>query len=196
MPITFAADGPDDILDKMIASGWQDVLLGLPRNAAKSLAAAEFEQSATFEVFYPTLEEIDARILAGPDTRRGWRNLLQQGSAPVAQIEADEDREPLAVHQGPAKDGIAKALAIAEDVADGRIVAAVECPPIAFFALLIRGGSSEPEADEDDLVIPYEPDATGLEDYHPISAAEALMHLRDRAGEIRAMDRGEEPTGG
>ena len=189
MAIHFPSGGPENTFDLMLRVGWDDVLLSLPRNAARSLDEfrADLKIGPTFNVFYPTIDEVERGTLAGPETRYGWRNLLIQGKQVLAQIEAGTDNQPLAIHTGPAKDGIVQALQSAEALPGEWHVMAVESPVLKFCALLARPAVG-PALDEDSYVIPYAPDMTDLPDYTAIPFARAIATLRGLADAIPVLN--------
>ena len=196
MPLEFPLDAPGAILKTMIAAGWGDTLLRLPRSSARTIeeASASFAAGTAFRVVYPTLQDILGGNLVGDRTAQGWRCLLRQGDQILAQLEADTNGEPVAIHLGEAKDGIARAMAFADQAEGHKLVDAVEIPALKLCALRLRA----PEASlrRIEYLIPYDPDATGLPLYAVTPVTEAMTLLMPRARDILTMSEADPLSGG
>ena len=196
MPLEFPLDAPGAILKTMIAAGWGDTLLRLPRSSARTIEEAgdSFVADKTFRVVYPTLQDILGGNLVGDRTAQGWRCLLRQHDQILAQLETDPMGEPVAIHLGEAKDGIARAMALADQVEGPNLVDAVEVPALKLCALRLRASGASLR--EIEYLIPYDPDATGLPLYTATPVAEAMTLLIPRAREILAMSEADPLSGG
>lgn len=198
MPILYPSDGSDSILADMLDQEWGDVLLDLPRNAANTLEDAQrsFEKGRTFAVFYPTLHDLAEGVLVTEQTAKAWRCLLVQNGHVLAQLEAERNGRPKAIHIGQAKDAIRQAIATAETVEGRYRIDAVEVPAIKLCALRLsevdNGGTAKAPA----FLIAYEPDATGLPFYTTKRIEEAMTLLRLRAQEVLRLSEEDPLSGG
>lgn len=157
----------------------------------EKLAMDAFDLRHGHEVRYvPVSSVADGRLVEAEYESR-IRHLVhskQNESGPVGEIELDEAEEPVAFHRGPAKDGLARAIEVAEKL-DGDYEASVlHITPLRFVGLLLQG--------EDTLIVPYPPNATSLENFDPITEKEALSVLQPMAEEIMREEENDEPTGG
>lgn len=196
MPLEFPLDAPGAILKTMIADDWGDAVLRLPRSSARTIeeAAASFAADKPFRVVYPTLQDILGGNLVGDRSAQGWRCLLRQNDQILAQLETDPNGEPVAIHLGEAKDGIARAMALADQVEGRTFMDAVEVPALKLCALRLRApGASLREIE---YLIPYDPDATGLPLNTVTPVAEAMTLLIPRARDILAMSEADPLSGG
>lgn len=198
MPIFYPSDGPDSILSDMFDQEWGDVLLDLPRNAARTMEEARrsFYTGSSFAVFYPTLSDLAEGRLVTEQTAKAWRCLLVQNGFVLAQLEAERNGRPKAIHIGQAKDAIRQAMLAAEEIEGLFRIDAVELPAIKLCALRLSETDSDGTAKKPAFLIAYEPDATGLSYYTTTQIDEAMPLLRLRAQEILQLSDADPLSGG
>jgi len=184
MGIRFAANGPTDTEAKL--ERW------IPEIRHASLMAdasggAVTNLSEPYQVKYVALEDLAGGKFDAARTR--WRHMLAAGQQPQGEIELDEHLDPVALFEGESKDGFMSAMRVA-DALDGDFEASViMCPPIRFVALYLHGEGG-------DLLIPFAPNRTPLDNYEPVSVDEALKVLRGLAAEIVSESAESDETGG
>lgn len=194
MTVSFAQDGPENVGDDLRRQGWH-------REIERLLAApdSEFEGKVPdfddltvdppFETVFVTVKDLAEGNLKGTPARKAWRSLLRHEGRPVAQVEFDAGHHPVAVHFGPAKRGIERAIEIAQSLEGDFEAQAVEAPGLKFYGLRARSAG-------DDLIVPYEPNATALHNYEPVPTDAVMAQLKERAEEVLRQSAEGEDTGG
>lgn len=185
MNIRFTPGGPTDTHDKL--HDWTDELRTLSVRGAAG--GAPLSLGDPYEVRYVSVEDVaHGRLIDGQHTAR-WRHLVSDGSHPHAELELDDTNAPMALHEGPGKDGFHAAVQAAEELEGDYVACVLASPPIRFIALWLHN-------DDEDLVMPYAPDQTGLEKYSPLTVDGALEVLSPMAAAVLEASAGEEPVGG
>ena len=194
MTIAFTAGGPSDTLNKLRKSNWGDELnrmaaMASQESPSETKDAAELSVGEPYQVKYLALDDVaDGKLVNAAHTTR-WRHLLGSPSRPHAEVELDADLEPIALHEGPGKDGLGAALEAAKTL-DGDFEACVlQSAPLKFSALLLQN-------DEQQFVIPYAPNHTDLPNYKVLSVDEALEVLQPLATGIMGAMEGDGELGG
>ncbi len=172
MSIKFSPNAPVDTVNKM--GSWAEKL-------KHELSAPDQNQTLSvsdgYEVHYLSLKEIVAgRLVDNPDCSR-WRHMVSVGDQLVAEVELDESQSPIALHMGPGKDGLSTTVSLASSL-DGDYEASVlSVAPLKFIALWLKG-------DNDDLIIPYAPNATSLKNGVAVPVRDVLDVLKPLAQDV------------
>lgn len=188
MSIRFTSGGPTDTLDRLQALKWGDDLARL------SGAGGGGEETAMtigtpYQVDYLALDDVANGNLQKRVAVTQWRHLIVQGEQPLAEVEMDRDGNPVALYEGPGKDGLQQALARADALEGDYEARVVQSAALKFIALLLTGGTQ-------DLFIPYPPNLTPLANFEPVTVPEAMAVLQPLATDIREAMRGDDSIGG
>lgn len=128
-----------------------------------------------YAVIYLALADIAAgNKIAGIVCPTAWRQSVSHGESATGDLEFNEALEPIAFHEGPAKDGLRAAIAVAENVEGDFEASVLECAPLRFIALWLH-------SDTEDWVIPFAPNLTDLPNGEPIAMSEATSVLQSAA---------------
>jgi len=137
---------------------------------------AALAASDAYPVHYVTLDDLLKGNLPGAPAH--WRHLIVQGGASVADADlAGDGGRVVAVHRGPRAAGTARAFDQAGQLDREYELRMLEGPAIHLVSVWLH-------ADDDDVLIPIEPDDTGLPLYQPIALSNALPMLRDIAMQL------------
>ncbi|MGC1428777.1 MAG: hypothetical protein WA822_09320 [Albidovulum sp.] len=173
MSIKFTSGAPTDTHDKV--HSWVNELQSQSQEANVFPVIGD-----GYEVKYVSAEDIaSGHLLDAAHTSR-WRHLVTHGGRPHGELELDDMHLPVALHQGPGKDGLVAALKRAEQLQGDFEVAVLTSTPLRFIALWLHNDGS-------DLIMPYAPDATPLENYVAVPAGEALGVLQSMAADVLKM---------
>lgn len=139
--------------------------------------------SDAYPVHVASLDQLASGKL--PEEPHHWRHLLVQGGGAVAEADVVSEKgeaRVVAVHRGPRVVGTVKALEGAHELEAARKhdydLRLLEGPSIHLVALWLHSKN-------DDVLIPIEPDLTGLEHHRAIPLKEALPALRERAAAVQ-----------
>ena len=157
----------------------------------KKLALETFDVRDGHEVRFIPASSIAKGELVESEYERRIRHLVHSKEAetgPVGELELNEAEEPVAFHQGPGKDGLRRAIEVAEDLKGDYKASVLHVTPLRFVGLLLEGN--------DTLIVPYPPNATELENFVPVSEKEALSVLQPMAEAVMREEENDEPTGG
>ena len=131
-----------------------------------------------YEVKYLSISEVASGKLLDAIQSRRWRHLIMTGDGDKlnvhGEIELDDSQEPIALHTGRGKDGFYAAFKIAEQLKNKYNVSILKSRSLCFVALLLHN-------DQEDLIIPYPPNATSLENYQVFSVDSVLEVLQPMA---------------
>jgi hypothetical protein len=134
--------------------------------------------SDPFPVYIATLDELVAGVL--PKLPNVWRHLLVNEAGAVGEAELDpaEPDDVVAMHRGPRAAGTARAIEEAESFERAQRqdyeLRMLESPAIHLVSVWLHGSN-------DDVLIPVEPDMTGLPLHQPVSHENAQSQLRQLA---------------
>lgn len=185
MSIKFTSGAPKDTHGKI--HGWESELM---RASAKGSGGGDpLTLGDAYEVKYLALQGIAAGDLLGAVHTSQWRRLVLHGPHPHGELEFDDAHEPIALHEGPGKDGLRAALEAAENLGDDFEVCVLQAAPLRFVALWLHNDSC-------DWIMPYAPNATLLVNYATVSVADALAVLQPMAADVMKASAGADPTGG
>jgi hypothetical protein len=191
VPISFHAGGPARTMDRLHAHKWGPQIERLLRDdgAAAGEPAQGLALGEPYRVQYLSLANMANGDLGEAVHATQWRHLLMRADRPVAEVELNDHLAPIALHEGPAKDGLQAAIQIAEGIGGDFEASVVQSAPLKFIALLLRSGERE-------LLIPFPPDLTDLPNYEPISVSDALKVLRPMAARVLEATSGDDALGG
>jgi|CXWL01.1.fsa_nt_gi hypothetical protein len=185
MSIRYTSGSPADVHSKI--HGWTNEI---QRSSARAMAdAAPVTLGDAYEVRYLSAQAIASGKLLDAVHSSRWRQPLLQGRHPLGDLELDEAQEPIALHEGPGKDGLRAALNVAEKLDGDFEVCVLEAAPLHFIALWLH-------SDTDDWVIPFAPNLTALQNYSAIPVADALAVLQPLAATVLIASTGSDQTGG
>lgn len=187
MTISFTAGGPVDTLEKLHALNWGDDLARL--RATGFAEDAGLTLGTPYQVDYLSLDAVAHGSPTEAVHTTQWRNLLHGGGRALAEVESDGAGDPIALHEGPAKDGLEAAIAQAESLGPDFTARVVQSAPLKFSALKLEGDGKE-------LFIPYPPNLTPLPNYQVIPADEAFAILKPLAAQILEASKGSDTSGG
>lgn len=136
-----------------------------------------------YPVYYASLEDlVSGNLPKGPSH---WRHVLVTRGRAVGEVDVADDEDGLnviAIHRGPRAIGTVKALEGARELPRTKRrsyeLRMLEGPAIHLVAIWLHSA-------KDDLLLPVEPDLTGLPHHEPIPLAEAMPALRERAAVIK-----------
>ena len=187
MAIKFTSGESADTLEKLHALKWGDEL---DRLSVRSFAEeAPVTLTGSYQVDYLSVAAVAQGNLADAVQTRGQRDMLMQGGRPVAEVELDGGGDPVALHEGPGKDGLQTALEQAQSIPGDFDARVVQSAPLKFSALLLEGEGKQ-------MLIPYPPNLTPLPNGEPISVEDALKVLQPIAAQIIEMTKDDDKIGG
>ncbi|HEU4556579.1 MAG TPA: hypothetical protein VFS20_01975 [Longimicrobium sp.] len=162
--------------------------LGHPHTASKLLPSdGEMGAAEPIPVYMLGLDDLAGGRV--PEALRDlkplyWRHLLVRGGEPVGEadlVAGEEETRVVAVHHGPRAPGTARALAAMQShprvARQDYELRMLESPAIYLVSLWLH-------APGDEVLVPVEPDRSGLPLHQPITLSEALPQLRQRAAEV------------
>lgn len=185
MSIRFTSGAPTDTHDKI--HGWASELQS--GSALRTGGGEPLTLGDAYEVKYLSVQEIASGHLLEAVHASRWRHLVTHGGQPHGELELDESHEPVALHEGPGKDGLRAALEAAENLGDDFEVSVLEAAPLRFIALWLHN-------DTTDWIMPYAPNLTSLDNYSTVSISDALAVLQPMAEEVMEASAEDKPTGG
>lgn len=170
MSIRFTAASPADMHEKL--HGWVGEI---DRASTRALAAdAPITLGDAYEVKYLSAEAIaSGRLLDAVQGSRRRQPILR-GAQIQGDLELDDVDQPIAFHEGPAKDGLQAAVRAAQTLAGDFEACVIESAPLRFIGLWLH-------ASGEDWIIPFAPNLTALTNYVPIRVADALAVLQPMA---------------
>jgi hypothetical protein len=192
MPIRFPEGAPQASLTQLERqiSGTGGSEAGPRPSRAMRNAAPDLQASQAYRVYTVGLNDL---VQGDPFAAAGeshWRHLLLRGQeavgeADVSSAAAGGGERVIAFHSGPRARGTLEGLRTADSLADVQAadyeLRLLEAPGIYFVGLwLHRNGA-------DDLIIPIEPDRSGLEPYRDYSPSQISEALQARAREVRQL---------
>ncbi|OYY65128.1 hypothetical protein [Sphingomonas sp. 28-62-11] len=187
MTISFTSGGPTDTLEKLYAQQWSADLARLSATGFADGSALTLD--TPYQVDYLSLDKVAKGAPGDAAQVTRWRQLIIGGGRPLAEVELNDHGNPIALHEGPAKDGLQAAIAKAA-LLDGDFTArVVQSAALKFSALKLQQGSQT-------LFIPYPPNQTGLANYEVIPAADAFAALQLLAAQTLKAAQGDGTTGG
>lgn len=140
-------------------------------------AGAPLTLGDAYKVVYLSLKDIAAGRLLAAAQSSAWRHLLTYGGQSHGELELDASDEPVALHEGPAKDGLPLALATANGLAGDYEARVIEAPPLRFIGLWLHD-------DARDWIIPFAPNLTALSNYVAVTEGDVLAVLQPMAADI------------
>ena len=185
MSIRFTVGGPTDTQDKI--HGWESELQAA--SARGAAGGATLTLGDAYEVKHLSVQDIASGHLLDASYTIRWRHLVLYGQHPHGELELDDSNEPIALHEGIGKEGLQAALKAAEELGDDFEVSVLQVAALRFVALLLHNENV-------DLIMPYAPNLTSLDNYTPVPVSDALAVLQPMAMEVLSADAGPEPTGG
>lgn len=187
MTISFTSGGPIDTLEKLHALNWGADLARL--SAADAGDGSALTLGEPYQVDHLSLEKVAKGAPGDAVQVTRWRHLLIGGGRPLAEVELDDDGNPIALHEGPAKDGLHAAIAKAA-LLDGDFTArVVQSAALKFSALKLQHGTKA-------VFIPYPPNLTSLANLEVIAEADAFAALQLAAAQTLKAAQGDDPSGG
>lgn len=187
MTISFPSGGPKGALDWLYAQHWGADLARLL--AAGAGVGSALTLGEPYQVDYLSLEKVAKGAPGDAVQVTRWRQLVIGGGRPLAEVEFDDDGNPIALHEGPAKDGLYEAIDKAGHLEGDFTARVVQSAALKFSALKVQ-------QDTKALLIPYPPNLTSLTNYRAIAEAEAFTALQLLAAQTLKAAKGEETTGG
>jgi hypothetical protein len=185
MSIRFTPGSPTDT-DKKLHKWTKELQLVSPSALA---AGAPLTLSEAYKVVYLSVTEIaSGKLLDGVSTNN-WRHLVLHGLHPQAELELNDALEPVALHEGPAKDGLQAALAAAENLGEDFEACVLQAAPLRFVGLWLRN-------EKQDWIMPFPPNMTALPNFSLTSVADAMAVLQPLALDILHSSTAANPTGG
>lgn len=176
MTIQFTAGAPQDTHTKL--GNW------LPDIQQVSMAGGATEEetiniSDAYEVKYLSVEAIASGELLNAVHTSRWRHLVMSTAQAHAhaEIELDENHQPVALHTGQGKNGLQSVLNTVDSLEIDYEVCVLKSPALRFIALHLHN-------DNEDWILPYPPNATSLTNYQRLTAADTLAVLQPMAQEI------------
>jgi hypothetical protein len=183
-------------IPKMPQSGTHEALakhLAQPEAvpAMRGVNLDDLGASEPYPVYFASLDDLESGTLPGQPTR--WRQLLVTEERAVGEADLDPDGpRVVALHRGPRAGGTARAVETAHSLesvqAQDYELRLLESPGIYLVAIWLHG-------ENDDVLIPIEPDRTGLLRHQPIALQDALPRLRERATFVKKAQNTERPSG-
>ncbi len=175
MAIAFEEGGPQGIesrLDEWVPDVQRAVNLAVPDGRAETPSLSD-----GYKAYFPSLNQIQSGDLFTDGESTQWRYLIMAGDIPIGELELDRDGQPVALHNGPAKDGLVTAIEKANALEHDYVASVVISPALRFVALWLRRAGGE-------LVMPYPPNATSLEDYKAVPVATVVDTLQPLAEHV------------
>ena len=182
MTIRFTGGAPTNTHEKL--GSWVDELRHPDKADAPLPSIGE-----GYEVRYLPVEEIAVGKLIDAAHTSRWRHLVAHDGRPHGELELDESLDPVALHQGPGKDGLSTALKRANELSEDFEAVVVMAPPLRFVGLWLHGAQS-------DLIMPYAPNDTDLANYVAVSVDDALEILQPMAVAVLEASAESDETGG
>jgi hypothetical protein len=183
-------------IPKMPQSGMNEALakhLAQPQAipAMRGLNLEDLGASEPYPVYFASLDDLESGTL--PDQPGRWRQLLVTNDEAVGEADLDPDgSRVVALHRGPRAVGTARAVDSAHKLdrvqTQDYELRLLESPGIYLVAIWLHGAT-------DDVLIPIEPDRTGLPRHQAIPLQEALPRLRERAAFVKRAQNTERPSG-
>jgi hypothetical protein len=188
--IRFAGGAPQQPEDQL--SGWfPQISLAASRVSGVEPAnlGDEFELSEGYEVRNINPALVGSNSLADAVTVRHWRFVIFYAGQAVGEAEFTSDDNLVAFHEGEGGSGFLVALDRAEQL-DGDFEASVLiAPALRFIGLWLRGAEQE-------WIIPYPPNVTGLRNYEAVTPETVLADLQAAAAAIPDLDEADGALGG
>nr|VFK67286.1 MAG: hypothetical protein BECKUNK1418G_GA0071005_11345 [Candidatus Kentron sp. UNK]VFK72622.1 MAG: hypothetical protein BECKUNK1418H_GA0071006_11265 [Candidatus Kentron sp. UNK] len=186
MAIHFSTGAPENTVGKL--GGW---IPEIERAAliADSAGGAVVNLSQGYKVRYLSFQDVGLGKLTDAEYTERWRHLIVSEPHTYGEIELDESLDPFALYQGEAKDGFNAAIKRSEEIKGDYEASVIEIPALRFIGLWLHN-------EAEDLIMPYPPNATALENYRSTSVGNALAVLQPLAQELLKTSAGSEPTGG
>ena len=178
MTIQFTAGAPEDTYTKL--NDWLPEI----ENCCLTNGATEGDEvnlSDAYEVKFLSISEIASGKLLDAIQGSHWRHLIMTGDGDQlnihGEIELDDSQKPIALHTGRGKDGLDSAFKIAEQRKNEYNVSVLRCRPLCFIGLWLHN-------EQEDLIMPYPPNATTLKDYEELSVESVLEVLQPMARDL------------
>ncbi|OYW20952.1 MAG: hypothetical protein B7Y98_10710 [Sphingomonas sp. 32-62-10] len=187
MTISFTSGGPIDTLEKLHTQQWETDIAR--HSAAGAGDGPPLTLGEPYQVDYLSLEKVAKGAPGDAVQVTRWRHLLIGGGRPLAEVELDDDGNPIALHVGPAKDGLQAAIAKAALVNGDFTARVVHSAALKFSALKLQQGNKT-------LFIPYPPNLTSLANLEVIAEAEVFAALQVAAAQTLKAAQGDDPSGG
>ncbi|MBX7496591.1 hypothetical protein K3172_12060 [Qipengyuania sp. 6B39] len=172
-------------LDMLAEHGWKGEL---ERLVPPGGDMAELTLGEPYRVQYLSLESFLRGASAFEIVAEKWRRFLLYPCLTLAEIEFDREFIPITFYHGPGKDGLRAAMEIAGELEGHFRGSVVLSPALKLAALHLTG--------DKDLLIPFPPNVTPLENYQPIATEKASEMLQGLAKDILSASEREDETGG
>ena len=187
MAVRFAGNAPRGIEKKL--EDWAFILQEASRSA--QAGNTDLALSEGYQVKFLSVDQISKGDLFDTCVSRCWRYLVLAGNHALGEIEIDDDLKPVAFYEGAGKDGLLEALEVAHQLEGQYKAVVLMAPALKFVAICLRSQGKE-------LIIPYSPSITPLQNLAVFPAEDAIKVLRPAAQEVKRAYSGDddEPQGG